>query len=197
MSRARSHIVAVGGSQQSEKINKAGGTNVSCLFANFLSYYEPAMKHLPLHFLLFPLALIVAGCLATPVERTGGMGSVTATNTNLQAVAAAAQSIFPNYGYTQGPANFPDWIAFDKRAGLFGQAMWGSYGEPQTLRVRVTMRQVPGSGDIRLVPSVFTVTSAGEAGFEDARPLMGLWSGEFGPILRQISAQASGAGPGL
>ena len=113
------------------------------------------------------------------------------------AVAAAAQSIFPNYGYTQGPANFPDWIAFDKRAGLFGQAMWGSYGEPQTLRVRVTMRQVPGSGDIRLVPSVFTVTSAGEAGFEDARPLMGLWSGEFGPILRQISAQASGAGPGL
>ena len=37
-------------------------------------------------------------------------------------------------------------------------------------------------------------TDAGEAGFDDERPLIGLWSSEFGPLLRQVAAQAGGAG---
>jgi len=39
------------------------------------------------------------------------------------------------------------------------------------------------------------VTNAGQAGFEDSRKMLGLWSGEFMPLMRKISAEAGGAGP--
>jgi hypothetical protein len=39
------------------------------------------------------------------------------------------------------------------------------------------------------------VTDAGEAGFEDSRAMLGLWSGEFKPLLQKISAEAANAGP--
>ena len=112
--------------------------------------------------------MVLVGCLVSPVSGTGGIGSNTVVNT----------------------------ISFDKRAGGFGNMMWGSYGNPQTIRVRVSMLPIPGTANIRLVPKLYSVSSAGESGFEDQRPLMGLWNGEFGPIFKKISAQAGGAGPG-
>jgi len=142
------------------------------------------------------LSVVLVGCLVSPVSGTGGIGSNTVVNTNVDAVIAAAQSVFAQYGYATGPVNYPNAISFDKRAGGFGNMMWGSYGNPQTIRVRVSMLPIPGTANIRLVPKLYSVSSAGESGFEDQRPLMGLWNGEFGPIFKKISAQAGGAGPG-
>jgi len=142
------------------------------------------------------VALLLSGCLASPVARSGGLGSNTAVNTNINAVVAAAQSVFAQYGYSMGPVDYPDSISFDKPAGGFGNVMWGNYGNPQTIRVRVQMLPVPGTGNIRLVPKVFSVSGAGEAGFDDQRPLMGIWTAEFGPILSKVAAQAGGAGAG-
>lgn len=119
---------------------------------------------------------------------------MTVMNSNPGAIVAAAQTVFPGAGYQLGPANFPDSISFDKASSRFATVMWGSYGNPQTIRVRVNITQVPGTNNYRISPKVFSVSDAGEAGFDDARPLMGLWSGEFGPLLRQVAAQAGGAG---
>ena len=142
------------------------------------------------------LSFSLVGCLTSPVSGTGGIGANTVVNTNLNAVIASAQSVFADYGYAMGPANYPTSISFDKRAGGFGNVMWGSYGNPQTIRVRITMMPIPGTTNIRLVPKLFSVSSAGESGFEDQRPIMGLWKCEFGPILKKIATQAGGAGPG-
>jgi hypothetical protein len=137
---------------------------------------------------------LVSGCLVSPVATSGGLGSVTVTNSNPAAISTAAQAVFAQSGYQIGPANFPDSISFDKGTNCFANVMWGSYGDPQTIRVRVNISQVPGTNDYRLSPKVFSVSDAGEAGFDDARPLMGLWSAEFGPLLKQVAAQAGGAG---
>ncbi len=40
--------------------------------------------------------LLLSGCLTTPIEKSGGMGSVTVTNSSPSAIIAAAQSVFPN-----------------------------------------------------------------------------------------------------
>lgn len=154
------------------------------------------MKTLISSVVALAVALILAGCLASPVAGAGGLGSTTAVNSNVNAVIAAAQSVFAQYGYSTGPVNYPNSISFDKPAGGFGNVMWGNYGNPQTIRVRVKMLQVPGTNNIRLVPKVYSVSGAGEAGFDDQRPLMGLWTAEFGPVLRKVAAQASGAGTG-
>lgn len=122
------------------------------------------------------------------------MGSVTVSNSNPEAIVAAAQAVFPQAGYQLGPADFPSSISFDKPSSGFADVMWGSYGNPQTIRVRVFMNPIAGSNDYRLVPKVYSVSDAGEAGFDSERPLMGLWSGEFGPLLKQVAAQAGGAG---
>lgn len=154
------------------------------------------MKPLVASLVALSAALVLAGCLASPVAGAGGLGSNTAVNSNVDAVIAAAQSVFAQYGYATGPVNYPNSISFDKPAGGFGNVMWGNYGNPQTIRVRMRMVPVPGTGNIRLIPKVYSVSGAGEAGFDDQRPIMGLWSGEFGPILKKIAAQASGAGAG-
>ena len=140
------------------------------------------------------LSLLLSGCLVSPVSQSGGMGSVTVVNSNPAAIVAAAQAVFPQSGYHLAASNFPVSISFDKGSNKFANAMWGSYGNPQTIRVRVSINQIPGTNNYRLVPKVFSVSSAGEAGFEDKRPLMGLWSSQFGPLLRQVAAQAGGAG---
>ncbi|MEI6035390.1 MAG: hypothetical protein WCS65_14060 [Verrucomicrobiae bacterium] len=145
-------------------------------------------------FLLAALGFLLSGCLASPVAKSGGLGSVTVTNSNPAAIVAAAQAVFPQAGYQVGPANFPDSVSFDKGSSRFANVMWGSYGDPQTIRVRVRISQLPGTNDYRLSPRVFSVSNAGESGFDDPRPLMGLWSGEFGPLLKQVAAQAGGAG---
>jgi len=144
--------------------------------------------------LLGAVALLMSGCLVSPVSQSGGMGSVTVVNSNPNAIVAAAQAVFPQAGYQLATSNFPYSIAFDKPSSRFANIMWGSYGNPQTVRVRVNINQIPGTNNYRLAPKVFSVSSAGEAGFEDQRPVMGLWSGEFGPLLKQVAAQAGGAG---
>ena len=136
----------------------------------------------------------MSGCLVSPVSQSGGMGSVTVVNSNPNAIVAAAQSVFPQSGYQLSKSNYPVSISFDKASNQFANIMWGSYGNPQTIRVRVSINQIPGTNNYRLVPKVYSVSSAGEAGFEDKRPLMGLWSSQFGPLLRQVAEQAGGAG---
>jgi hypothetical protein len=80
--------------------------------------------------------------------------------------------------------------AFDKPAGGFGNVMWGSYGNPQTIRVKIAMVAIPMTSDIRLQPSVYSVGSAGQAGFDDEHPLMGMWNAEFAPMLKQVASMA-------
>jgi len=111
---------------------------------------------------------------------SGGIAATTVPNTNLDAIMDAANSVFSQSGYSVGPTNYPDSISFDKPAGGFGQAMWGSYGQSTTYRA--SLRMVPLSGnDYRLAVSVLVVNDADQAGFEDSRPVLGLWSAEFIP----------------
>lgn len=154
----------------------------------------PPMKTCASLLAAFSLALLMTGCLTSPVESSGGMGSVTVINSNPSAIVAAAQAVFPQSGYQLSGSNFPNSISFDKGSNKFANVMWGSFGNPQTIRVRVNINQIPGTNNYRLAPRVFSVSSAGEAGFEDKRPLMGLWSSQFGPLLRQVAEQAGGAG---
>ncbi len=147
---------------------------------------------------LAPLLLVVlalTGCLTTPVGRTGGPGAFTVQNTNPSAIVDAAGAIFPRYGYTVGPVNFPTSISFDKPAGSFDKLLYGSYGVTTSVRVKLVMTPIPGSNDYRLSTKVYRVSDAGQAGFEESTKMMSLWSSEFKPILRDIAAQAGGAGP--
>lgn len=141
------------------------------------------------------LSILFSGCLVAPVSQSGGIGSITVTNSNPNAIIAATQSVFPNYGYSPSSSHYPISVSFDKGSDRFARVMWGSYGDPQTIRVKVQIIPIPGSNDYRLVPKVYTISDAGEAGFESKRPLAGLWNTEFGPLLKQVAAQASGAGP--
>jgi hypothetical protein len=141
------------------------------------------------------LTLLLTGCLTTPVEKSGGIGSVTVSNSNPAAIIAAAQHVFPQYGYS--PAFGGDGISsvsFDKNSNQLANVLWGSYGDPQTIRVKVRIVPIPGTNDYRISPKVYTVSDRGEAGFESKRPLIGLWGSEFGPLLKKVAAQASGTG---
>lgn len=144
--------------------------------------------------LLLIWTLIFTGCLVTPVSESGGIGSVTVTNSNPGAIIAAAQSVFPNYGYTYHNTRYPVSVSFDQSSNKIANVMWGSYGQPQTLRVKVNITAIPGSNNYRISPKVYSVTSAGEAGFESKRPVASLWNSQFAPLFRQIATQASGAG---
>ena len=119
---------------------------------------------------------------------------MTVTNSNPSAIIAATQSVFPNYGYSPSGSHFPSSISYDKGSSRFAHVMWGSYNDPQTIRVKVQIISIPGSNDFRLVPKVYSVSDAGEAGFESKRPLAGQWNTEIGPLHKQVAAQASGAG---
>jgi hypothetical protein len=146
--------------------------------------------------LFFALALLLplAGCLVTPVSESGGTGSVTVTNSNPDAIIAAAQSVFPNYGYTLHNAHAPTSVSFDQASNKVANVMWGSYGNPQTLRVKVQITRIPGTNNYRLAPKVYTVSDAGVAGFESKRPLVSLWNSQYESLFEQIATQASGAG---
>ena len=123
------------------------------------------------------------------------MGAVTVSNTNVNALVAAAQTAFAQYGYRVGPSNYPSAMSFEKQAGGFGKLMYGSYDETTTFRVWMSMTQIPGTNDYRLGTRATRVADAGEAGFEESTKMAGFWSGQFGPILKQIQSQAAGAGP--
>lgn len=139
-------------------------------------------------------SLILCGCLTTPVDQSGGPGTVTVTNSNSTAIIAAAQNVFPQYGYTPGYGDGISSISFDKDSNKLANVLWGSYGCKQTIRVKVKIVQIPGTDNYRISPKVYTVSDRGEAGFESKRALIGLWGAEFGPLLKQVAAQASGAG---
>jgi hypothetical protein len=151
------------------------------------------MKRLTLTLSLF--ALLLAGCLTTPVSKSGGMGSVTVTNSNPSAIISVAQSVFPDYGYTPAFGNGINSVSFDKNSNKLANVLWGSYGDPQTIRVKVKIVQIPGTNDYRISPKVYTISNEGETGFQSKRPLMGLWNAEFGPLLKKVADQASGSGP--
>ena len=136
------------------------------------------------------VVLFLAGCLSSPISSSGGIGAVTVKNTTVDRVISAAQTVFAGRGYTLSDSEYPESISFDKPAGSFGNAMWGSYGNPQTIRVKLAMVPIPMSSDIRLEPRVYSVGDAGEAGFDSERPLIGLWNAEFGPMLKQVASLA-------
>lgn len=115
---------------------------------------------------------------------------MTVKNTSVNRVISAAQTVFAGRGYTLSDSEYPASISFDKPAGSFGNAMWGSCGNPQTIRVKLAMVPIPMTSDIRLEPRVFSVGGAGEAGFDNERPLLGLWNAEFGPMLKQVASLA-------
>jgi len=107
------------------------------------------------------LPLLLTGCLVTPVSESGGMGSVTVSNSNPGAIIAAAQSLFPNYGYS--PTFGGDGVSsvcFEKNSNKVANVLWGSYGDPQTLRVKVKIVQIPGTNNYRISPKVSTVSDA-------------------------------------
>ena len=104
------------------------------------------------------------------------------------------RSIFPNYGYSLHNTRFPDSVSFDQPGNKTARILWGSYGVPQTLRVKVSIVAIPGTNNYRISPKVYTVSNAGEAGFESKRPLVSLWNSQFSSIFDQIAQQASGAG---
>jgi hypothetical protein len=145
---------------------------------------------------IFTLAAVVisswclVGCLSSPITSSGGIGAVTVHDTNADAVTAAARNVFASRGYTLSGVDYPNSISFDKPAGGFGNVMWGSYGNPQTIRVRLTMVPIPGTDNIRLEPKVFSVSDAGEAGFDNERPLFGVWNAEFSPMMKDIARKA-------
>jgi hypothetical protein len=157
---------------------------------------KPLFKKSPIFAsLLLTLVLILSGCLVTPIQHSGGIGSVTVTNSNPGAIIAAAQNIFPNYSYTLHSVHYPDSLSFDQASNKTARILWGSYGNPQTMRVKVLIIAIPGSNNYRISPKLYTVSDAGEAGFESKRPLIGLWNSQFSSIFEQIASQASGAGP--
>ena len=145
---------------------------------------------------IFTLAAVVIsswcllGCLSSPITSSGGIGAVTVHDTSADAVTAAARNVFASRGYTLSGVDYPNSISFDKPAGGFGNVMWGSYGNPQTVRVRLAMVPIPGTDNIRLEPKVFSVSDAGEAGFDNERPLFGVWNAEFAPMLKEIARKA-------
>lgn len=120
---------------------------------------------------------------------------MTVSNTNVNAIISAAQGVFASSGYTSSGSNYPNSISYDKPAGNLGKLMYGSYGVSTTVRATLNMTPIPGTNDFRLSTKVTRVSDAGEAGFEDSNATMGLWSGEFKPLLRKIAQQAGGAGP--
>ena len=134
--------------------------------------------------------LFLAGCLSSPIASSGGIGAITVKNTSVDRVISAAQTVFAGRGYTLSDSDYPDSISFDKPAGSFGNVMWGSYGNPQSIRVKIAMVPIPMTSDIRLEPRVYSVGDAGEAGFDNERPLIGLWNAEFGPMLKQVASLA-------
>ena len=152
--------------------------------------YGGMARILPILALL--LTTLLTGCLTSS---PGGMGSVTVNNTNVMAIVTAAQSVFAAKGYSVGPGGYPQAISFEKPAGAFGKLMYGSYGVTTTVRVQITITQLAGN-NYQLTPKVYRVSDAGQAGFESSQRMLGLFSGEFGPLLKQVQAQAANAGPG-
>lgn len=139
---------------------------------------------------------LLAGCLASPVERSGGPGSRTIANTNPQAIAAASRDVFAAHGFRPSPSNMPHWIAFERPAGRTGEVMFGGWHGNTAIRVRLALVPIPGTHDIRVMPSVRRVSNAGRAGFErETGMALRSWATQLRPLLREVESRAANAGP--
>lgn len=137
------------------------------------------------------VAVFFAGCLASAPSESGGPTSVVVTKSNVDAIFAAAQSVFAEYDYTMGPTSYPNSLSFDKPSGGFGKLMWGGYDAKTIIRAKLIVTPLPNGSDYSLSVQVFAVRDDGMAGMDDKQKLMGLWAMQFKPILTKIKAQAS------
>lgn len=151
------------------------------------------LRFFPLLFVL-ALAFAISGCLVTPVEKSGGIGSVTVKNSNPAAIINSAQNVFSNYGYSLHNTHFPESVSFDQSDNKTARILWGSYGYPQTVRVKVQIVHIPRTSNYRISPKVYTISDAGVAGFESKRPLLSLWNSQYSGIFEKIAERSSGAG---
>lgn len=140
------------------------------------------------------LCLLLAGCLASPVERSGSPGAVTIPDTNPRAITAAARQVFARYGYVPGPSGFPRWVSYERPAGRTGEIMFGGPFGDTAFRVRLDMVPIPGTRDIRVLPSVRRVSNAGRPGFQRETGMMRMWTTQFRSALRDIRDLAAHAG---
>jgi hypothetical protein len=146
--------------------------------------------------LLFPLLVVgLSGCLTSPVERSGGPGSITVPNSNPEAIRRAAIAIFPRYGYSPGPGSFPSSMSFQRPSGRTGEVMFGGFNQTTFFRVRIQIIPIAGTSDIRLTTQVYRVTNADQPGFARETAMFRSWSSQFQSILRKIRSQAEDAGP--
>lgn len=134
--------------------------------------------------------LLFTGCLASPVAKSGGPGSVTIKNTSTPAIHAAAREVLAAYGYRPAASGAFDTIAFERPAGATGRLFFGSYGQTTSMRLNLQVIPLPNNGDFRVIPRVSRVNNAGLAGFEDETKMLRVWSGQFSRILREIQKQA-------
>lgn len=141
------------------------------------------------------LLALLTGCLTTPVERSGGPGSLTVPNSNAASIRTAAQTVFARYGYTQVGGGSPQALSFQRPAGRFGELMFGSHGQQTHFRVDLGILPIPGTNDFRLTTQVNRVNSANRPGFERETQMMRSWSAQFNSILRDIRSKAADAGP--
>ncbi|MBE2181085.1 MAG: hypothetical protein IAE97_11505 [Chthoniobacterales bacterium] len=143
------------------------------------------------------VCLLLSGCLVSPVERSGGPGSITIPNTNIRAVADASRKAFARYGYRPAPSNMPHWIAFERPAGRTGEIMFGGWMHGGTaIRVRLNLVPIPGTSDIRIMPSVRRVSNAGRPGFErETTMALRSWAAQLRPVLQDVQSRAANAGP--
>ena len=139
------------------------------------------------------LVFLLAGCLFRPMEKSGATGSTTIRNTTPEAIRRAAVPVFDRHGYTEGRSRFPQSLTFERPAGKLGEFMFGSFSQTTTFRVVLQLVPLAGSRDFRIIPSISRVNSAGVAGFERDTRMLGMWSGQLRPILREIDERASGA----
>ena len=146
-------------------------------------------------FLSLAVVFMLAGCLTSRVERSGGPGSITVPNTNPDAIRLAAQAVFPRYGYSAARSDFPRSLSFDRPAGRFGEWMFGGFNQTTSFRVRMQIVPIPGTHDIRLMTQVSRVNNANRAGFERENQMLRSWASQFQSILRDIKAKAANAGP--
>jgi hypothetical protein len=142
---------------------------------------------------LLAAAFLLTGCLATPVERSGGPGSVTIEKTNPSAILTAARRVFAERGYTTGPGQFPQHISFQRPAGRTGELFFGSFNRETLIRVRLDLRPIPGTQNFRVEPQVFRVSTSGRLSSERDTRMLRTWSAQFGPMLRQIRDEAANA----
>jgi len=127
------------------------------------------------------------------MENSGATGSTTIRNTTPEAIRSAAIPVFARHGYAERRSRFPQSLTFERPAGKLGEFLFGSFSQTTTFRVVLQLVPLTKSRDFRIIPGIYRVNSAGIAGFERDTRMLGMWSNQLRPILREIDERASGA----